>query len=224
MCEQCNILGAKVNIFNCSVTDIEFLGVWYALEANDDKLSCTTFTFKTTEKPLKYNIEESGPIQLISIIKHFYARFGKAKIEDVDYPANMAVKWNWMYPPEDLVIFETDYNNYAGVLFCSKLGLASQTRIFVLSRETNLTQENTQKVKDSLQLNQYSVKEFSPIKHKDCPKSNSNNTFKIKIFQDTLTPKSLGRNIEKLVKDNFGEKHSSEEKNESQESVTTIQP
>lgn len=43
------------------------------------------------------------------------------------------------FPPEYMIVFDTDYSNYAGVFFCSQMGIASESKIYILSRTTKLT-------------------------------------------------------------------------------------
>ncbi|KAL3270535.1 hypothetical protein HHI36_021073 [Cryptolaemus montrouzieri] len=193
----------------------KFLGTWYAVRVNDNNYACGKFTFTKTNKTNKYSILESSNDPRIDIAKYYFSRTGELKVTDNNVPASMKIKWHWSSPSEEMVVFDTDYTNYTGVMFCSKTFFVSQTRIFILSRSLNITRANIDQVKESLKLNQFDSDIFHTVDQKKCTDKNSKDTFKIQIENDSLSPKSVGKYLEKKWKENFDKKDCSNEEEES---------
>ncbi|XP_044763829.1 apolipoprotein D-like [Coccinella septempunctata] len=214
-CESYNLGGCPKMKSYESFNMTKFLGLWYIVEANDISISCATINIKANNSS-KFNIEQSHNYRFLPFIQHLVVRTGRMRIIDEDNPAGMKIQWHWSYPSEYMVVFDTDYRNYAGVFFCSLMGIASESKIYILSRTTGLSDLHRNKVKESLKLNDFSASSLSKIEHKDCPTEKTENTFKLKVEPDFLSPKYIGNKIDKELKKNFDRKDCSREDSEEQ--------
>lgn len=180
----------------------KFLGLWYIVQGDDNSILCASMDFRAVNSSSPFSVEQTVSYHFLPI-QHITTRTGRLRIIDKSIPAGMKIRWHWSIPSQYMIVFDTDYSHYAGILLCSSLGITSESKIFILSRTTVLDGLYTKKIKETLKLNYFSTSEITEIDHNDCPTKKSEDTFKLDITPNILSAKSIVDDIEKKIGETF---------------------
>ena len=93
------------------------------------------------------------------------------------------------------VVFATDYDNYAGIFTCQKLGFAHRQSATILSRHRDLDKAYVDKVRQKLTTFGVDPFDLSIITQTGCP--TGNNSLDININPGTFTAENLGKVVRK---------------------------
>ena len=93
------------------------------------------------------------------------------------------------------MIFTTDYDNYAGIFTCQKLGFAHRQSATILSRHRDLDKAYVDKLRQKLSSFGVDPFELSIIAQTGCP--TGNNSLDINVNPSTFTAENFGNVVRK---------------------------
>lgn len=133
---RCPKLTHKENTFDIKAYE----GVWYEQVRNSDffieKGECAlddlTIIDENEYKVLNTEISKDGSMN---------ERHASMRLYDKKNPFNYGIKFFEMQPRADYQIFDTDYKKFAIVYSCTNLLFAKYELIWIMSRETQMTED-----------------------------------------------------------------------------------
>lgn len=126
-----------------------FLGIWYAIQKTSTASTCLIYNVTRGEEPGEYLIEQTSQHFALGLtpLKHEYSYTGELSVPIPELPAKMRVKFPLNPAGEsDFIIFMTDYDTFAGIFTCQKLGFAHRQSATLLSRSKELDKLYVDKV------------------------------------------------------------------------------
>ncbi|CAH1381744.1 hypothetical protein MTP99_005677 [Tenebrio molitor] len=177
----------------------KMLGIWYVIQKTGTASTCITYNFTQTEEPGEYLLEQNSQHFILGLtpLKHAYHYTGRLSIPDEAIPGKMKVKFP-LNPAgsASYTVFMADYDTFAGIFTCQKLGFAHRQSATILSREKTLDQIYIDKIRSKLSAANIDPFELSIISQKGCPKKGENGT-DINIDDETFTAGSVAGVIRK---------------------------
>ncbi|XP_063929704.1 apolipoprotein D-like [Zophobas morio] len=175
----------------------KMLGIWYVVQKTSTGSTCLTYNFTQTDEPGEYLLEQNSQHLILGLtpLKHQYHYTGKLSIPDEAVPGRMIVRFP-LNPAgsASYTVFMTDYDTYAGIFTCQKLGFAHRQSATILSREKTLEQIYIDKIRSKLSASNIDPFDLSIISQKGCPKENGTN---INIDSETFSAHSVAGVIRK---------------------------
>ncbi|XP_017893605.1 apolipoprotein D-like [Ceratina calcarata] len=175
-----------------------FLGIWYVIQKTSTASKCITYNYTRGEEPGEYVITQDSdhPVLGLTPLKHEYHYTGELTVPEPSTPARMQVRFPLSVAGSaSHVIFSTDYDNYAGIFTCQKLGFAHRQSATILSRRRELDKEYVDQLRQKLSLFGVDPYDLSIISQTGCP--HGNNTLDINVDPSTFTAESLGNAVRK---------------------------
>lgn len=175
------------------------LGIWYAIQKTSTGSSCITYNFTSLSEPYTYELEQISQHFALGLtpLKHEYHYTGKLTVPDEAVPARMKVRFPLSVAGSaSYTVFMTDYDNFAAVFTCQKLGFAHRQSVTILSRRRVLDKMFSDKIR--MRMTTFNIDPFdlSIINQRDCPRYNGTG-LNINIDDDTFSPQSVGNVVRK---------------------------
>nr|ABM55636.1 putative apolipoprotein D [Maconellicoccus hirsutus] len=174
-----------------------FSGIWYAIEKTSTGSKCLLYNITATDLRKVYNITQVSVNPIVGLVKdHLYRYQGSLEISDETKSGKLTVKFPLSIPGSaSFIIFDTDYDSYAGVYSCQSLGVGHRQAAMILSRKNTLDKTVINKLRDRLSRDQVNPFDLSIISHDKC---NYNTNFSLEINQHTFSKDNL-KNAAKSV-------------------------
>ncbi|XP_034934646.1 apolipoprotein D-like [Chelonus insularis] len=170
----------------------KFLGYWYVIQKTSTGSKCVGYNYTRGEEPGEYRITQQSnhPVLGLTPLKHEYHYTGELSVPEPSVPGRMQVRFPLSVAGSaSHVVFATDYDTYAGIFTCQRLGFAHRRSATILSR----TKELDKSIVDSLRakLTSFSVNPFdlSIVPQTGCDKGDD--PVKIDINPDTFSTENL---------------------------------
>ncbi|EFA05391.1 apolipoprotein D [Tribolium castaneum] len=176
----------------------KMLGIWYVVQKTSTASTCITYNFTETEEPGEYLLEQTSQHFVLGLtpLKHEYHYTGRLSIPDDAVPGRMKVRFPLSVAGSaSYTVFMTDYDTYAGIFTCQKLGFAHRQSATILSREKTLEQIYIDKIRSKLAAANIDPFDLSIISQKNCPKGE--NGTNINIDDETFSAHSVAGVIKK---------------------------
>ncbi|XP_011687249.1 PREDICTED: apolipoprotein D-like isoform X1 [Wasmannia auropunctata] len=175
-----------------------FLGLWYVIQKTSTGSKCITYNYTRGEEPGEYVITQDSDHLILGLtpLKHEYHYTGQLTVPEPSTPGRMEVRFPLnVAGSASHVIFLTDYDTYAGIFTCQKLGFAHRQSATILSRTRTLDQFEVDKIRQRLSLSGVDPYDLSIISQSGCPQGN--NTLDINIDPNTFTSENFGNVVRK---------------------------
>ncbi|KAL7633129.1 UNVERIFIED_CONTAM: hypothetical protein RMT77_016499 [Armadillidium vulgare] len=167
----------------------KFLGLWYVIEQFDTSSTCLTLSFqRTSETTLSITKNRQFYILDRAGLDHTNSYTGTL---DIPYASNqglLRVKWPLNAAGKgDYIIFDTDYDKYAGVYDCQQIAFfLYRQSAAILSRTPHLDPMFTDRVKRRLESFKVDTEEFNVIDHNITCKGKNQTDLNINVDKDTF--------------------------------------
>ncbi|XP_033212924.1 apolipoprotein D-like isoform X1 [Belonocnema kinseyi] len=175
-----------------------FLGVWYVIQKTSTASKCITYNYTRGEEPGEYVITQDSDVPVLGLtpLKHEYHYTGELSVPEPSTPARMMVRFPLSVAGSaSHVVFDTDYDSYAGIFTCQKLGFAHRQSATILSRHRDLEKAYTDKLRQKLSTFGVDPFDLSIITQTGCPIGN--NSLDININPGTFTAENFGKVVRK---------------------------
>jgi len=175
----------------------KFMGEWYVIEK-----------FSTASSCMKYNFtKEDGKLRLVQTRQHFildtigvdhvYTYTGVLTVPDDDKKARMRVKFPLNIAGEsDFLIFDTDYNNFAGVFTCQKILFGHTKSASILSRKPTLDRAIINSLRQKLEEAGVDPDDFSIVDQSKC--NAKKDIMNVNIDDETFSPANVAGVVKKV--------------------------
>ncbi|XP_065201455.1 apolipoprotein D-like isoform X2 [Planococcus citri] len=180
-----------------------FSGVWYAIQKTSTASPCLLYNVTATDFRKIYNITQVSVNPLVGLVKNNLYRYqGHLELSDETKSGKLTVKFPLSVAgTASYIVFDTDYETYAGVYSCQSLKVAHRHTAMILSRKTTLDKPIVEKLRDRLSRDQVNPFDLSIINHDNC---NYNTNFTLEVNEHTFSKdnfKKIGKNIASAVGD-----------------------
>ena len=171
----------------------QFLGIWYAIQKTSTASTCVIYNITVGDEPGEYRIEQTSQHFALGLtpLKHEYSYTGEISVPDPDVPGKMRVKFPLnIAGSSSFTVFMTDYEQYAGLFSCQKLGFVHRRSATLLSRTRDLDKIFVDKMRTRLSSFNVDPFDLSIIDQTGCPKNTSQGV-NIHIDDDTFSAHSI---------------------------------
>ncbi|CAD6243127.1 GSCOCG00009652001-RA-CDS [Cotesia congregata] len=179
------------------VTDFQmsrFLGYWYVIQKTSTASKCVGYNYTRGDEPGEYTIsqESNHPVLGLTPLKHEYRYTGELTVPEPSTPALMQVRFPLSVAGSaSHVIFATDYDNYAGIFTCQKLGFAHRRSATILSRMKELDKTKVDAIRTKLSSYGVDPYDLSIVPQSGC--NAGQDPVKIDINPDTFSSENVGK-------------------------------
>ncbi|XP_023716673.1 apolipoprotein D [Cryptotermes secundus] len=192
-------LGNCPNVESQQNFDMEkFLGKWYVVQKTSTGSKCLTETYVKSNETGKYVIRQVSEHLILGLtsLNHEYTYEGELTVPETSDPARMTVRFPLSVAGSaSYIVFMTDYETYAGVFTCQKLGFAHRQSASILSRSPRLDKIYVDKIRNRLRDYGVDPYDLSLIEHSCNPPDED--TLDININPTTFTAGSVAGVVRK---------------------------
>lgn len=178
----------------------KFLGIWYAIQKTSTSSTCLIYNITLDDEPGHYKIEQKSQHFVLGLtpLKHNYVYTGDIYLPDQDVPGKMTVKFPLnVAGSSSFTVFMTDYEKYAGIFSCQKLGFAHRRSATLLSREKILDKMYVDKMRTRLSSFLVNPFDLSIINQTGCPIIDEPKSVNIHIDDSTFSAHNVANVIRK---------------------------
>ncbi|XP_057330519.1 apolipoprotein D-like [Microplitis mediator] len=185
----------------------KFLGYWNVIQKTSTASKCVGYNYTRGDEPGQYTIiqESNHPVLGLTPLKHEYRYTGELNVPEPSTPALMQVRFPLSVAGSaSHVVFATDYDNYAGIFTCQKLGFAHRRSATILSRTKELDKSKIDALRNKLSSFNVDPFDLSIVPQTGCDVGQD--PVKIDINPDTFSSENVGNIFRKAggkIKDGF---------------------
>ncbi|GJQ84216.1 hypothetical protein Trydic_g2886 [Trypoxylus dichotomus] len=150
-----------------------FTGVWYVVKDSSQSFTCTKHVI-TRSPDTSLMLDKEINLPVIGMGSHFdrlTSNVMTLSIPDAGNPGLMELNTTWNLDPKNLIVFATDYSNFAGVLLCSPqpvkyIGYISAVNVF--ARSPRLKSDAMKVLEKRMEELDIKPEKFFDVNHEMC--------------------------------------------------------
>lgn len=180
-----------------------FSGVWYAIQKTSTASRCLLYNITATDLRKMYTITQVSVNPVVGLVKdNLYRYQGHLELSDETKDGKLSVKFPLSLAGlASFIVFDTDYDNYAGIYSCQSIAFTHRQTAVILSRKPTLEKSITDKLRDRLARDQVNPFDLSIISHDKC---NYNTNYTLEINEHTFSKdnfKKMAKSVGQAIAD-----------------------